>query len=243
MSGHSKWAKTHRQKEATDAKRGAIFTKMGHLISIAAKEGGDDLESNFKLRLAIDKAKAVNMPKDNITRAIKRGAGTGKDGAILEEITYEAFGPTNSTFLIETITDNKNRTISDIKIALTKNGGQLGGSGSVAWQFERKGIIILDAAQLRDRDIDELELNLIDAGAEDIKKDEDEWVVITTPDNLQETEKNLINLKLKTKESSLGYVPKDALNIENSEAIEKIGKLYSALDDIDDVSNIYTNAD
>jgi YebC/PmpR family DNA-binding regulatory protein len=243
MSGHSKWAKTHRQKEATDAKRGAIFTKMGNLITIAAKEGGGgDLESNFKLRLAIEKAKSVNMPKDNIDRAVKRGTGEGGEGVILEEATYEAFGPASSTFIIETITDNKNRTISDVKIAVNKNGGQMGGANSVSWQFERKGLIIIDNEQIKNKDADELELELIDAGAEDIFHEEEDVEIITVSDQLQVVSEKIKNLGLEIKESSLIYKAKEGLNIEDENIKEKIGKLYSAIDDVDDVTNIYTNA-
>lgn len=242
MSGHSKWAKTHRKKEATDAKRGAIFTKMGNLITIAAKEGGSDMESNFKLRLAVEKAKSNNMPKDNIERAIKRGTGGNGEGVILEEITYEGFGPGGSTFVIETITDNKNRTVSDVKSALTKNGGQLGGPNSVLWQFERKGYISIDNSQLEGKDPDELELNLIDAGAQDITKDEDSLEVYTAPDALQKVEENIKKLGIEIQESSLSYRAKDETKIDDQSIKEKIEKLYSALDDIEDVNNIYINA-
>jgi YebC/PmpR family DNA-binding regulatory protein len=235
MSGHSKWAKTHRQKAATDAKRGAIFTKLGNLITIAAREGGDDTETNFKLRLAIEKARGSNMPKDNIERAIKRGAGTGGDGVVLEEATYEAFGPENSAFIIETITDNKNRTVSDVKIALSKNGGNLAGPGSVVWQFERKGLITVNIGE---KDADELELSIIDAGAQDISTDDKEWEITTAPDELQAVEKAIKDLNLEIKDSALGYKAKDEITPEIESKIEK---LFTALDDIDDVTNIYTN--
>jgi len=142
MSGHSKWAKVHRQKTITDAKKGAVFTKLGNLITVAAKEGGEDIETNFKLRLAVEKARQANMPKDNIDRAIKKGAGLSTGKTALAEITYEAFGPSGSVFVIEAITDNKNRTVADLKAVLNKNGGQLGGPNSTLWQFERKGLIL-----------------------------------------------------------------------------------------------------
>jgi len=242
MSGHIKWAKTHRQKEATDAKKGAIFTKMGHLITIAAKEGGNDLESNFKLRLAIEKARSANMPKDNIERAIKRGTGEGNEGVVLEEATYEAFGPAGSTFIIETITDNKNRTICDVKVAINKNGGQVGGANSVAWQFERKGLIIIDKEQIKNKDKEELELELIDAGADDISYEDDDLIIITAPDQLQVVSENIKNLEIEIKESSLIYKAKEELKIEDETIKEKIGRLYEAIEDVDDVTNIYTNA-
>ncbi len=241
MSGHSKWAKVHRQKSIADSKRGASFTKLGNLITIAAKEGGDDTENNFKLRLAIEKARQGNMPKDNIERAIKRGAGTGDGKNILEEITYEIFGPNGSVFIAETITDNKNRTVSDLKTVLGKNNGQLGGPHSVIWQFNHQGIILIDKDQLTNKSLDELELNLIDAGSEDIVKSKDGLEVITAYDKLQEVEKNITDLNINIRESSLGYRPKEGLDISDPTISERIEKLYNALDDLDDVNNIYSN--
>ena len=169
MSGHSKWAKVHRQKTITDAKKGAVFTKLGNLITVAAKEGGEDIETNFKLRLAVEKARQANMPKDNIDRAIKKGAGLSTGKTALAEITYEAFGPSGSVFVIEAITDNKNRTVADLKAVLNKNGGQLGGPNSTLWQFERKGLILIDKNQLKNKNTDDLELDLIEAGADGLK--------------------------------------------------------------------------
>ena len=241
MSGHSKWAKVHRQKTATDDKKGAVFTKLGNLITVAAKEGGGDLESNFKLRLAVEKARAANMPKDNIERAIKRGAGTGGDKLILEEITYEGFGPGGSAFIVEAITDNKNRTAAEVKSAFSKNGGQLAGPNSVLWQFERRGLIYLESEQLENKNLEQLELDLIDAGAQDLKKDAKEWEIITAPDRLQMVEKNIRSLNLGVGESLLGYRAKEEITIADETVLEKINKLYGALEEIDDVSNIYTN--
>lgn len=242
MSGHSKWAKVHRQKTVTDAKKGAIFTKLGNLITIAAKEGSSDIENNFKLRLAVEKARQANMPKDNIERAIKRGAGSGDGKNTLEEITYEIFGPGGSLFIVEAITDNKNRTVSDLKTILGKNGGQLGGPNSVLWQFKRSGLILIDQNQLTNKNLDDLELNLIDAGADDINKSEDGWEIITAPDKLQAVESNLKKINIDIKESSLGFKPKDVLNVTDQILQEKIEKLYGALEEIDDINNIYTNA-
>lgn len=241
MSGHSKWAKVHRQKTATDAKKGAVFTKLGNLITLAAKEGGGDLESNFKLRLAVEKAKGANMPKDNIERAIKRGGGGGGEGVVLEEITYEGFGPAGSIFVVETITDNKNRTVSEVKSAFSKNGGQLAGANSVLWQFEKKGLIFIGSEQLKNKNWEQLELDLIDAGAEDIKKNADEWKIITTPDRWPVAEKNIKALNIGIGESLLGYQAKKEIIITDKIILEKINKLDSALKELDDVSNIYTN--
>lgn len=238
MSGHSKWATTHRQKEAKDAKRGAIFTKLGNLITIAAREGGGDLDTNFKLRLAVDKAKAANLPKDNIDRAIKRGAGADKD-AHLEEIAYEVFGPAGATFIAEAITDNKNRTSADIKTALNKAGGQLGGQNSVMWMFARQGLIVIDQHDLPNNP-EELELKIIDAGAQDIIKD-DSWEIYTAPDQLQKTITQLKSLNLTIKESGLVYVPKKELILTDPESQAKVEKIFSALENCDDINNVYTN--
>ena len=242
MSGHSKWAKVHRQKTITDAKKGAVFTKLGNLITVAAKEGGEDIETNFKLRLAVEKARQANMPKDNIDRAIKKGAGLSTGKTALAEITYEAFGPSGSVFVIEAITDNKNRTVADLKAVLIKNGGQLGGPNSTLWQFERKGLILIDKNQLKNKNTDDLELDLIEAGAENINQDENSWEITTAANHWPTMEKNIKQLNINIKESSLGYKPKDYLDIKEEETKEKIDKLYTALIDIDEINNIYTNA-
>ncbi len=241
MSGHSKWATTHRQKEAVDAKRGAIFTKFGNLITIAARQGGGDLDANFKLRLAVEKARTANMPKENIERAIKRGTGEG-GGATMEEAIYEIFGPGGAVFIAEIITDNKNRASSEIRSAAGKHGGRLGEMNSVLWMFNKKGLIVIEIEKLTGKKLDELELNLIDAGAEDIIKGDDAWEIYTAPDQLQTTENKIKSLGLEAKESSLIYAAKEELAIADAETQEKIEKLYNALDDLGDVNNIYTNA-
>lgn len=238
MSGHSKWATTHRQKSAADAKKGAIFTKLANLLTIAAREGGGDLESNFKLRLAFDKARAANMPKDNIQRAIDKGTGSSKDGANFEEVVYEVVGPAGSGFVVEAITDNRNRTVADLKAILNKNGGQLGSANSVAWMFERKGQIIINSAGLDD----DKELEIIDSGADDIDKGEDEWIVYTAVEQLNSVNKALKEKGIEIKEAGLVYSAKDQLDISNLEDQEKIERLYNLIDDMDDVSNVYTNA-
>lgn len=238
MSGHSKWATTHRQKSAQDAKKGAVFTKIANLITIAAREGGGDQETNFKLRLAVDKARTANMPKDNIERAINKGTGANKDGASFEEVIYEIVGPNGTGFIAEAITDNKNRTVADLKSILNKNGGQLGSANSVAWNFERKGIILIDNKNLSD----DSELAIIDAGAEDIIKDQDAWQVLTSPEKLMATVANLKTNNFDIKESSLVYLPKEEIKITDPLEQEKIEKLYNAIDDLDDISNVYTNA-
>lgn len=238
MSGHSKWATTHRQKSLADAKRGAIFTKFGNLITVAAREGGADLESNFKLRLAVEKARTANMPKDNIERAINKGAGIGKEGEVFEQTTYEIIGPAGSGFIVEAITDNKNRTAGDLKSILNKNGCQLGGPNSVAWNFRRVGLITIDSANLND----DSELLIIDAGAEDLERDEQNWEVVTAPENLMSVAEKLKNAGFIVKEANLAYLPNEELTIANAEDQERIDRIYNLLEDLDDVSNVYTNA-
>jgi YebC/PmpR family DNA-binding regulatory protein len=242
MSGHSKWAKIHRKKGVADAKRGAIFTRFGNLITIAAKSGGSDLDSNFQLRLVVEKAKAVNMPKDNIEKAIKRGTGEGGDNNNIEEATYEFFGSKGVVFIVEAITDNKNRTVSDLKTTLSKNGANLGEPNSVLWMFDKCGIILIDKEETLKHDEDELELNLIEAGAQDIIKDDNGWEIRTAPTELQATENKMKEFEITTKESSLSYIAKDELKIEKPEDQEKVGRVFAALEEIDDVSEVYTNA-
>lgn len=237
MSGHSKWATTHRQKSATDAKKGALFTKLSNLITIAAREGGGDIENNFKLRLAVEKAKAANMPKDNIQKAIDKGTGKNKEGSNFEEVIYEVIGPDGSVFMIEAVTDNKNRTVANLKALINKNGGQLGSSNSVAWMFERKGRIIIDASQLNE----DKELEIIDSGIEDLVKEENECFVYTSVDNLNLVSKALKEKNIKIKETELIYSPKNQLEITDQESQEKIEKLYNLLEEMDDISNVYTN--
>jgi len=233
MSGHSKWATTKRKKESVDAKRSANFTKLANIISIAARAGGDP-ETNFKLRMAIDKAKEYSLPKDNIERAIKRGTGE-LVGTQIEEITYEGFGPEGIAFIIEVITDNKNRAAAEVKHLLAKYGGSLAGPGSVMWQFERKGVIILDKPKLSDEE----ELALIDAGVEDIETD-DSVILYTNVENFNKVKETVEKLGIKTLEASLEYVAKEKVKPKNEETVTK---LYDDLEACDDVSNFYSNAD
>ncbi len=241
MSGHSKWAKIHRKKGAADAKKGAVFTKISNLITIAAKRGGDP-ESNFALRLAMEKARSVNMPKDNIERAIARATGEADGKTVLEEATYEIFGPAGSVFVLEAITDNKNRTLSEIKTIINKNGGRMGGASSVLWMFSRLGLVIIDKKEAAQGNLEELELNLIDAGASDIDKADDDWEIYTAPDDLQKIIQLLKDLHINIKESNLVYRAKDELHIADEENRQKIENLMAGLDEVEDVSSIYTNA-
>ncbi|MCK4745054.1 YebC/PmpR family DNA-binding transcriptional regulator [Candidatus Parcubacteria bacterium] len=243
MSGHSKWSTIKRQKGAADQKRGALFTKLGNNITIAARDGGDP-SANFRLRIAIDQAKAVNMPKDNIERAIKRGTGELR-GAALEEIVYEAFGPAGTFFIIESLTDNKNRSVSDIRHIFSKFNCSLGGKNSVMWQFEKKGVIRIMNSELKvaNLDEDEFELKLIDAGAYDIQKDDEETIIYTQMENLQKVKENLENKNIKIEYAQIEYIPKELKKIKNEKDGETIKKLYGALDECEDVSDFYTNAD
>jgi YebC/PmpR family DNA-binding regulatory protein len=234
MSGHSKWAQIHRQKGVADAKRGAIFTRLGNNITIAVKTGGGgNPDTNFKLQLAIDKAKGSNMPKDNIERAIKRGTGEA-EGGIIEEITYEGFGPDGVAVIVECLTDNRNRTSSSIKHALAKNGGSLGGPNSVSWMFEQKGVIAI-------RNINEnLELELIDAGVLDIEKEPEGVTIYTSFADLQKIKKLLEDKKIEIISAEIEQVPKEIKEV-GPETVEKLEKMFQDLDDDGDVNNYFTN--
>lgn len=233
MSGHSKWSKIKRQKGATDAKRGAIFTKFGNLITIAAREKGGDPNTNFNLRMAIEKAKAANVPKENIERSIKRGTGELGGGQI-EELYYEGFGPAKSQFIIKSLTDNKNRSAAGIRHIFTKYGGSL---GTVMWNFNQKGVIRIAGLQLP---IDKLELELIDAGAQDILKEEEDITIYTNVKDLQNVKKFLDSKNINTESAEIEYVAKEGVKVMD-ENKEKIEKFIEALEDNEDVADYYTN--
>lgn len=246
MSGHSKWHKIQHKKGANDAKRGAIFTKLGNAVTVAAKMGGGDPDMNFSLRLAIDRAKAANMPKDNIERAIKRGTGEG-GGATLETVTYEGFlpagrhgGPNQIPIIIEALTDNKNRTVSEVKHILEKNGGSMAGPGSVMWMFQRLGALTINNQQPTKNNLEELELELIDAGAEDVQVEDEEILIYTKPEELQKVKENIEKLGIQIESASIEYVAKEKVDISDEQG-EKIQKLFDALDENDDVGDYYTN--
>lgn len=237
MSGHSKWAQIKRQKGAADQKRGSLFTKLGHAISIAAREGGEDPESNFKLRLAMDRAKSFNMPKENMDRAIKRGTGEIA-GVEISEVTYEAFGPGGVGLIIEIVTDNKNRALADVKNILSKHGGRLGTAGTVNWMFEKKGVVIIPKKNIQNPD--ELELTLIDAGAEDIQENEDALTITTTLENVEKVKEVAEKNQLPVEYAGVDLVPKNKQAINEPGGLEKVKKLVTALEDSEEVNDVYT---
>jgi YebC/PmpR family DNA-binding regulatory protein len=234
MSGHSKWSTIKREKGAKDAKRGAVFTKIGNQIAIAAR-GGIDPSINSALALAIEKAKQANMPTANIQRAIDRVAD--KNAAQLEEITYEAMGPGGVGIIIETATDNKNRTFPEVRNALTKNGGRIADAGSVMFQFARKGVINVSATG------EDALLTILDAGAEDAVEEGDEIVVYTDQKDLAKVRTAIVDAGLAVTSAELQYVPNAQVPITEEEVANKVLKVLDAIDDLDDVTNVHTNAD
>ncbi|MFA6272506.1 MAG: YebC/PmpR family DNA-binding transcriptional regulator [Patescibacteria group bacterium] len=238
MSGHSKWSTIKRAKGVTDAKKGTIFTKIANTISLAAREGGGDPDTNFKLRLTIDKAKQANMPKENIERAIKRGTGEGSEGKI-DEVVYEGFGPDGVAILIESFTDNKNRTAPVIRAILSKKNGRLAENGSVSWMFERKGVLLVTAPENSQKEA--VELELIDLGAEDIKEESDGFTIYTTPESLESINKSLIEKGYTVEYASVDPVAKTILTKSDVSDPEKITGLLEELENNDEVTNIYSN--
>lgn len=233
MSGHSKWATTHRQKAIVDAKRGAAFTKIGNLIAIAAKNGSDPA-MNPNLALAIEKARAANMPKDNIQRAIDRAAD--KNAAVMEEGLYEAYGPGGVGIVVEVATDNKNRTYPEVRTALTKNGATMADGGSVLFQFTRKGVIRVAATG------EDALLTILDAGAADAVEEGDGITVYTDMKDLAKVRTSLVEAGLKVEDAELQYVANAAVAVDNEETVRKLYKILDAVEDIDEVVNVHTNA-
>lgn len=240
MSGHSKWSTIKRKKEAEDKKRGASFTKLARAITVAVQEGGsDDPEGNFALRLAIDRARTANMPKDNIQRAIDRGAGKGGGGESLKEVVYEGFGPQKVAIVVEVLTDNTNRAVSEIKKIFETRGGSLASPGSVSYLFEKKGLVVVE----KRGDFEEVMLKLIDLGAEEVEESEDAIEAYVRP---EETAKfrNLVKKEgLEVKEAEIVMRPKNVILIEGKQAAEKILGLMEALDSHDDVQKVWANFD
>lgn len=236
MSGHSHWATTHRAKGVNDAKRAAIFTKQARLITIAARDGADP-NMNFRLRLAIDKARSVNMPKDNIDRAIKAGSGEGKDLTAIEEVLYEAYGPGQVALLIQGLTDNKNRTVGDVKTILSKNGGKFVPSGSVSFMFQHAGIIVFS---LEKYSAETLETETIESGALDFRVEEDVFLVMTQPENLQSVRSYFESKNLTPESAELGYLPTQTTALSPAD-LEKFEKLKELLEDHMDIETVWDN--
>ena len=236
MSGHSHFKSIKHAKGITDAKKGKVFSKISRLISIAAKEGGGNPETNAKLRLAIEQARAVNMPKDNVQKAIDRGSGKVA-GEKLEQFVFEAYGPGKIAIIIEGITDNKNRALGEIKQILNQNNGKLAGEGSVKWMFERKGAVIASSEEFKKED---LELAAIEAGAEDIYWRDDLLDVYTKPEELEKVKKTLEEKGVKVESSSLDWIAKEMVGIAEKEK-ESCQKLFEALDENEAVQEIYSN--
>ena len=238
MSGHSKWSTIKRQKGANDARRGAIFTKVAREIMIAARQGGGDPDANYRLRLAMEKARSVNMPQDNIRRAIDRATGAG-DGAQFEEILYEGYGPGGVAVLVETQTDNRNRTAADVRAVFTKAGGQLAGTGAVAWQFEPRGLITVPVA----RDPDTVALTAIDAGAEDVDTSDPERIEIYTyPADLRAVRQALEDAGVPVESAESAMVAKNTVELDSTRARAAL-RMVELLEDLDDVQRVTANFD
>jgi len=238
MSGHSKWSTIKRKKGAADAKRGKIFTKLIKEITIAAREGGGDPAGNPRLRLAVDNAKAANMPADNIERAIKKATGE-LEGVTYLELTYEGYASGGIAIIIEVATDNKNRTVADVRHIFSKHGGSMGETGSVAWMFDRKGIISLQSI---DRTEDEIMDIALEAGAEDLQTEEGFFEIQTDLESFETVRNALVAADLKIENASLQWIAKNTVSVNGDEA-EKVMKLIEAMEDNDDVQNVYSNAD
>ncbi|MDW7773199.1 MAG: YebC/PmpR family DNA-binding transcriptional regulator [Desulfobulbaceae bacterium] len=239
MSGHSKWSTIKRKKGAIDAKRGKIFTKLIKEITVAARMGGGDIDANPRLRTAVLAAKTENMPKDNIERAIKKGTGD-LEGASYEEILYEGYGPGGVAILVETMTDNKNRTVADVRHYFSKSGGNLGESGCVGWMFDKKGIIIVDKETIPEEELLEIAL---EAGAEDVVEEDSTFQVITAPEDFNEFVENLDRKEIKYVEASISMVPQNTVDVSEEKTARSLLKLMENLEDHDDVQKVHANFD
>ena len=238
MSGHSKWHNIRLRKGKQDAERGKMFTKVAREIIVAAKEGGGGVDTNLRLRIAVQKARDVSMPADNIKRAIQRGTGE-IEGAVYEEVTYEGYGPGGVAVMVKCLTDNRNRTVADVRSCFVKCGGSLGESGCVAWKFDNRGVISV-AAQSADEDT--VMLTAIDAGAEDVEAGEDTIEVITQPEDLHSVRQALLDAGMAVTSAEISMVPKDTIRLEEKEA-SQILRLVEALEDHDDVQQVYADFD
>ena len=238
MAGHSKWAGIKHKKAIVDARRGKLFTKLARAITVAAKEGGGDPEGNPRLALAIQKARDASMPKDNIERAIAKGTGEGADADALETVLYEGYGPGGVALLVEAVTDNRNRTGSEVRHIFSKNGGNLGEPGSVAYLFDKKGLIVVDAGRYGEDDL----MAAIDAGAEDINRDDDVWEILCEPSDLTAVRGALEDAGVEMETAEVSQQPKTRVPVEEDLAA-KLMRLIDALEDQDDVDNVHANFD
>ncbi|WP_418965684.1 YebC/PmpR family DNA-binding transcriptional regulator [Cetobacterium sp.] len=239
MAGHSKWSNIKHRKGAQDAKRGKLFTKLGKELTIAAKEAGGDPNFNPRLRLAMDKAKAANMPKDNLERAIKKGTGE-LEGVDYMEIRYEGYGPEGTAFIVEVVTDNKNRSASEVRTVFSRRNGNLGTDGAVSWMFQRKGEIIVAAEGV---DADELMMAALEAGAEDVKEEDGEFTVLTDSADCNTVADELKKAGYNVTEAEVAMIPDNKVQITDLDTAKKVMALYEALDDLDDVNDVYSNFD
>jgi YebC/PmpR family DNA-binding regulatory protein len=240
VSGHSKWSSIKHKKGAADAKRGKLFSKLSRAIIVAAREGGSDPAANLALQNAIEKARSYSMPKDNIERAIAKGAGEAGDGSAYETVVYEGYGPEGVAVIVEALTDNRNRTASDVRHLFTKHGGNLGATGAVAWQFERRGVVLVPADGV---DEDELLLVAADAGADDVERDGSTFQVTSAPEALTAVREALQGAGLTVESVELAMVPKTTVAIPDESTAKKVVRLVEGLEDNDDVQDVYANFD
>ena len=239
MSGHSKWSSIKHGKAITDARRGKLFTKLAKEIIVAAREGGGDPDANFRLRMAVQRGKDNNMPSDNISRAIKRGSGEGGGGQQMSEVTYEGYGPGGTAILLEALTDNRNRTVSDIRATLTKAGGNMADAGAVAWQFEKRGVTVVQAGS---ETAEELTLLAIDAGAVDFEEFDSTLQIFSTPDSLDGIRRALAEQDATISSSEVSMVPTHTVPLDEKGALQTL-RLLDRLEDLDDVQRVFSNAD
>lgn len=238
MSGHSKWASIKHKKAATDAKKGQLFTKLARDITMAARHGDPNPDMNASLRLAVQKAKSANMPNENIDRAIKRAAGGG-DADLLQEVTYEGYGPGGTAVIVQVVTDNKNRTVADLRMAFSRNGGNLADNGAVSWQFDNRGVIAIDTSKA---DPDEVQLAAIEAGALDVDVSDGMVEVYTEPADLHTVRAALEEAKFAVESAEVAKVPQNKVHLDEKHALTAL-KLFDWLEDLDDVSRVYSNAE
>ncbi|MDP7579241.1 MAG: YebC/PmpR family DNA-binding transcriptional regulator [SAR202 cluster bacterium] len=239
MSGHSKWSTIKHGKAVSDARRGQLFTKLAKEIIIAARQGGGDADSNFRLRMAVQRAKDNNMPASNIQRAVNRATGDGSDKEQIVEAVYEGYGPGGTAILLETLTDNKNRTVSEVRSTFSKAGGNMSEAGAVAWQFEQKGVVVVDPG---DMDIDEITLEVIDAGADDFEGDNGEFHIYSAPENMESIRGAMMAVGATVSSAEVSMVPTNTVSLDEKTAKSAL-RLLDQLEELDDVQRVYSNAD